>query len=497
METNLADALALHARARPDHAALVDGERCLTHAVLHSQVLTVAGALVSRGLGPGTVVGLCMRDSLEHVVCMWACARVGVVLLPLDWRWTAAERDAVVRHFKASCIITEPDIAVAACAALTFEELQTTHTATSPSRLPVTSLESKLLISLSSGTTGRPKGPVVTHAHFLRRFWTHWINLGLNANSRFVCATPLYFGGGRTLTLSVMFSGGTAILQGPPFEPAALAQVVRQQDADALFLVPTQIRRLLASPLETRAAFKNLRLLISSGAPLQPNERQTIRENLCGQLHEYYASTEGGGISLCTPRDYDHRLTSVGRPIYGVEVGIVDDHDQLLEAGQVGNLRYRGPGVADEFFNDPEQTQQHFRAGWFYPGDLAEQDVQGYIYLRGRSNDVVNRGGVKIYPNEIEDALMELPAMRECCVFGIPDTGLGELLACAWVGAALLTEAELEAHCRARLAPYKTPRSWLRLEELPRNSAGKVARDKLRDLCGRPDRTAPAKADPK
>ncbi len=486
MEDNLADALALHARARPDHPALVDGGRCLTHSELHGRVLSLACALVANGLAPGAIVGLCMRDSLEHVVCMWACARAGLVQLPLDWRWTAVERDSVIRHFKACCVITEPDISVAACPNLTLDELQARNTVASPSSLPGTTLESALLISLSSGTTGRPKGPMITHRHFLRRFWTHWINLGLNANSRFVCATPLYFGGGRTLTLSVLFSGGTAILHGPPFEPEALAGVVRKHDADALFVVPTQLRRLLASPPETRAPFQRLRLLVSSGSPLQPNERQAIRETLCDRLHEYYASTEGGGISLCTPEDFDQRLTSVGRPIYGVEVGIVDDQHQPLGAGQVGRLRYRGPGVADEFFNDAEQTQQHFRSGWFYPGDLAEQDVRGYIYLRGRSKDVVNRGGINIYPNEIEDTLMQLPNLRECCVFGTPDADLGEAPACAWVGEADLTSAELESFCRARLAPYKTPCSWFRLDELPRNSAGKVVKDRLRELCGLP-----------
>ncbi len=482
MENNLADSLALHARARPDHLALVDGDRSLTHTALHSQVLALACTLVSHGFQPGAIVGVCMRDSLEHVVCMWACARAGLVMLPLDWRWTSAERESVVRHFNACCVITEPDIPVAACATLTWEELQVRHAVASPSSLPVTSLESALLISLSSGTTGRPKGPMITHRHFLRRFWTHWINLGLNANSRFVCATPLYFGGGRTFTLSVIFSGGTAILHCPPFAPETLAKVVQQHDANALFLVPTQLRRLLACPPETRAPFKRLQLLLSSGAPLQSNERQAIRDTLCDRFHEYYASTEGGGVSLCTPEDFDVHLTSVGRPIYGVEVGIVDDLDQPVEAGHVGRLRYRGPGVADKFFNDAEQTQQHFRDGWFYPGDLAEQDVHGYIFLRGRSKDVVIRGGINIYPNEIEDTLMQLPKLRECCVFGIPDPELGERLACAWVGEADLTNAELESHCRSKLAPYKAPRIWFRLDELPRNSAGKVVKERLQEL---------------
>ncbi len=480
MENNLADSLALHARARAQQVAVIDGERSLTYAQLHSRVLALARSLLSNRLRPGDIVGLCLRDHLEHVLCLWACARAGLVMLPLDWRWTSSERESVVRHFKACCAITEPDIPVAACASLTWEELQSQPAGWSEDAVPATSLQSPLLISLSSGTTGRPKGPMLTHRHFLRRFWTHWINLGLNANSRYLNATPLYFGGARTFTLSVLFSGGTVILHPPNFDPVALARTVQQHRVNALFLVPTQLRRLLASPQELRNRFRKLRLLLSSGAPLQANERVAIRNQLCAQFHEYYASTEGGGVSLCTPEDFDLLLTSVGRPIYGVDVSIVDAHDTVLAPGHVGQLRYRGPGVAEGFFNDAEQTRQHFRDGWFYPGDLAEQNADGYLFLRGRSKDVVNRAGVNIYPNEIEDTLMQIAGLRECAVFGLPDPELGECVACAWVGEPGLTRMQLVSHCQARLAPYKLPGAWLELETLPRNSAGKVVLDALK-----------------
>ena len=476
--------MALHARSRPDHVALIDGERSLTHAELHRRVGSLAVALLSgKRLRRGDIVGLCLRDHLEHVLCLWACARAGLVMLPLDWRWTATERDSVLRHFNARCVIAEADLPVTACPVSTWQEIHADEADPDAGRLPATSLQSPLLLSLSSGTTGRPKGPMITHGHFLRRFWTHWINLGLNANSRFVCATPLYFGGGRTFTLSVIFSGGTAILHSPPFEPEALAAVVEQHDANALFLVPTQLRRLLACASEVREPLRRLQLLVSSGSPLQANERQAIRDRLCERLHEYYASTEGGGISLCTPRDVETHPTSVGRAIYGVDVGIVDELHRPLGPRQVGLLRYRGPGVAEAFFNDPEQSRLHFRDGWFYPGDLAEQDAQGYIYLRGRAKDTIIRGGINIYPSEIEDTLLQLPKLRECCVLGIPDTDLGELLACAWVGKDDLTSAQLEAHCRTALASYKLPSVWLRLSELPRNSAGKVVKDRLQASC--------------
>lgn len=474
MERNLADALRQHSRNRGHDIALIDGKTRLTYRALDRMVDCGAQALIARGCRPGDTVGLSLKDHWAHVVLMWSCMRAGVVMLPLDWRWTRAEREAVVMHFGATQIVHEPDMLTDGAAGVAWTELLNDSDRRSIQPLPATDLESPLLLSLSSGTTGRPKGPRITHRHFLRRFYTHWINLGLNADSRYVCATPLYFGGGRTFTLSVLFSGGQVSLCVPPVEPEDLAAHLVAQEANSVFLVPTQLRRLLRAPEAVRAAFRSLRVLISSGAPLQPNERLAILDDICPNFHEYYASTEGGGVSLSTPRDLRERPSSVGRPIFGVEVDIVNPDDQSLPAGEVGALRYRGPGVADSFFHDPEQSALHFRDGWFYPGDLAERDQEGYVYLRGRSKDMVIRGGVNIYPNEIEDVAMRLPAMQECSVVGLPDQDLGEIVACAWVAGAALTEEALIDHCRQHLAPYKVPAKWLRLDALPTNSGGKV-----------------------
>jgi acyl-CoA synthetase (AMP-forming)/AMP-acid ligase II len=482
MERNLADALRQHARNRGSQIALIDGDRRISYAELDHLVDCGAQALIERGCRPQQVVGLSLRDHWAHVVLMYACMRAGVVMLPLDVRWTATERCAVVEHFGAVRVVTEPDADVSEGPHDAWPALLDPRCAGLGHPWPATDLESPLLLSLSSGTTGRPKGPRITHRHFLRRFYTHWINLGLNARSRYVCATPLYFGGGRTFTLSVLFSGGQVSFCVPPFEPEELAEHVRDHQANALFLVPTQLRRLLQAPAEVREAFQRLGLLMSSGAPLQPNERFAIVERLCPHFHEYYASTEGGGVTLSDPQEVRTRPSTVGRPIFGVEVQVVDCDDQPLPSGQVGTLRYRGPGVADSFFQDPEQTAIHFRQGWFYPGDLAEIDADGYVFLRGRSKDMIIRGGVNIYPNEVEDVLMQLPEVRECSVLGLPDADLGERVACAWTPSGEIDEARLIEHCRRLLAPYKVPSRWLRLEQLPVNSGGKVVKARLREM---------------
>lgn len=485
MERNLADSLRHHARNRAHDIALIDGSERITYLALDRLVDRGAQTLISMGCRPGDIVGLSLKDHWAHVVLMWSCMRAGVVMLPLDWRWTEAESRAVVAHFEATLVLHEPDVRMEDVSGLAWPALLDESVETAHLPQPGTDLESPLLLSLSSGTTGRPKGPRITHRHFLRRFYTHWINLGLNASSRYVCATPLYFGGGRTFTLSVLFSGGRVSLCLPPVEPEGLAAHVVSEQANAIFLVPTQLRRLLRAPESVRAAFRPLSVLISSGAPLQPNERLAILDNICPNFHEYYASTEGGGVSLSTPSDLRERSSSVGRPIFGVEVDIVGPQDQSLEPGEVGSLRYRGPGVADSFFRDPEQSAIHFRDGWFYPGDLAERDQDGYVYLRGRSKDMIIRGGVNIYPNEIEDVVMRLPSMQECAVVGLSDDELGEIVACAWVAEGDLTEEQLIEYCRRHLAPYKVPSRWLHLSALPTNSGGKVNKGLVREALAR------------
>lgn len=477
---NLAEALDVNARARPDHPAIIAGDRVLDYAELALRVRKAVAALREAGVKTGDVVGLCLKDSVEHLIGYYALARMGAIILPMDWRWTAGEKEAVATHFGATASILEPDEAPLRVAnGLPATELfRETDPDPAP---PVSTRDLPLLISLSSGTTGRPKGPCITHWNMLRRFWTHWINLGLNASDRYVSATPLYFGGGRTFAMSILFAGGTVALFPPPFNAAALAAELDRVDATSTFLVPTQLRKLLdADPSET-AAIRRLRLLISSGAPLDPDEKLRIASTLSDNFVEYYASTEGGGVSLATPETREVSPGSVGRPVFGVEIEVVSDDHEPLPFGSVGLLRYRGPGVALGYYGAEDGADPAFRDGWFYPGDLAEIDAGGYVTLRGRRKDMIIRGGVNIHPAEIEQVLREHPDVRDAAVVGAPSPRLGEVVVAFVVAQGAVEAQALVDWCAARLAPYKTPERILLVDDLPRNSAGKVLKASLVD----------------
>lgn len=481
---NIAAPLIHHARARPDHPAIVAGDTSILYKDLDAIVRRTAGLLAGKGICRKAVVGVALRDTPEHLISILALAACGAIVLPLDWRWTAAEQERVALHFGATAVLLEADVlwngsaqAIRCDAAWQAEVSQT-----APADALTDEADLPFLLSLSSGTTGMVKGPLVTHEQFLRRFWPHWINLGLNAQSRFVSATPLYFGGGRTFALSQLFSGGTVILFPPPYEPHELVQEVNRRQATALFLVPTLLRRLLALDRTDGVSMPSLTVLLSSGSPLHAAERRDIQKMLSPHLYEMYATTEGGGVSLLTPDDQRRHSDSVGRALFGVEIEVVADNGDALPAGVTGVLRYRGPGCATRMHGAGDGSGM-FAHGWFYPGDIGMLDKDGYLFLKGRRKDVIIRGGVNIYPAEVEEALLSHPCVAEAAVAAAPSPELGEEVLAFVVRKGAVTTDELRSLCEARLAPYKRPSAIHFVDDMPRNSSGKILKDVLlRDL---------------
>jgi acyl-CoA synthetase (AMP-forming)/AMP-acid ligase II len=476
---NLIEALDFNAWSRPEHPAVIEGDAQLTYAQLSARIRSAQARLESLGIGQGQLVGVCLKDSTAHLVVIHALARAGMVMLPMDCRWSRSEQERLVSHFRPQAVVVEDEadtLDAARCIAVAVIDCPEAHP---HGPEPALADDLPLLLSLSSGTTGRPKGPCITHGQMLRRFWTHWINLGLNSRARYVSATPLYFGGGRTFAMSVLFSGGTVILFPPPFDAAALCMAVERYEATSAFLVPTQLRRLLDLGPDAARRLQRLDPLISSGAPLYPDEREAIRRNVCPNLYEYYASTEGGGITLSAPADQALFPDSVGRAVFAVEIQIVDENHDLVPPGTIGRLRYRGPGVASGYYEDDAASSEAFRDGWFYPGDLAEKNEAGYVFIRGRTKDVIIRGGVNIHAAEVEAVLCGHPAVAESAVVGRPSQVLGEEVAAFVVLKAAVEANALATWCRARLAPYKVPRDFIRVDALPKNSAGKVRKAEL------------------
>lgn len=478
-ERNLAAWLDDHAMRRPRHVAIVEGCTKITYAALAPRVRRTARHLRARGVAAGDLVGVCLRDSAEHLVVMFALARLGAAILPLDWRWTAVEKVQLTRFFGVSRAVVEAGDVIEGCSGLPVDATWTSDVAREGEDIGCAPGGSQpLVLSLSSGTTGRPKGPMLTHAQFISRLIIQWVTLGFSQHDRYLNATPLYFGGGRSFSMGSLFSGATVILFPPPYEAQALVKAVADFRATTLLLVPTLLRRLLA--LEGPAPLLGgLRRLLSTGAQLHPQERREVMRRLCPQFINYYGTTEGGGITVLLPEHAGEAERSVGEPVFATEVQVVDEHGRAVAPGEVGHVRYRGPSVAEGFYRDAEASKEAFREGWYYPGDLGRLDAEGHLYLVGRTKDVIIRAGVNIYAAEVEQVLLEHPAVRDAAAVAWPSKINGEEVAAYVVSAGNVDDEALRAHCRSRLAPYKVPMGFFFVAELPKSSAGKVLKAEL------------------
>ena len=478
---NVADAIFHNARRRPAHPAIIAGARTITYAELAALVLRTAGHIESLGARPGEIVGVALGDDADHVVALLAVAWLGAVILPMDVRWTAEEKRRIAVHFGARFVLVpggEAPIDGVATIGVDagWHDAVAAHAGIGT---VVRRRDQPLLLSLSSGTTGEPKGPLVTHGHTLSRLFIYAFSLTFNEGDRFVTATPLYFGGARYMTMAYLFMGATVVIFPPPYEPESLVQAVNELQMTALFLVPTLLRRLLEIDKPSLPLMPGVRRLISSGSALYPDERRRIMREVCPHFFNFYSSSEGGGISLLRPEHPDEAALSVGKVVFGAEVQIIDENHEPVPAGTVGTIRYRGGAVANSYYRNPAESALAFRDGWYYPGDLGRFDANGFLYLTGRSKDMIIRGGVNIYPAEIEQILVQHAAVAEAAVVGWPSPERGEEVAAFVVCHAGVSEHDLIAHCRASLASYKVPKGVFFLDVLPKSGMGKVLKAQL------------------
>jgi len=478
---NIADAVTEHAGRRPDHPAIVDGDRVTTYATLAPWVDRTAAHLRAVGIVEGSVVGVCLKDTTDHLVMLYGLARLGAAILPMDWRWTAVEKQRVAAFFEATLIVHEPgDEPSGADATAVVDDAWHAAVAGADGGQDFPGgRDLPLVLSLSSGTTGIPKGPLATHGHQIHRFGVYRSALGFGDADRYLSALPLYFGGGRGMAMATLHFGGTVIFFPPPYEAAQLVAAVADNATTVTLLVPTILRRLLALPEQQAPLLGGLRLLVSTGAPLHPRERHSVIDRVCPKFVNFYGTTEAGGVTVLRPEDGGAADRSVGRPVAGATVEIVDDRDRPLPTDAVGHIRYRSAGVPAGFHRDTEASRAAFRDGWFYPGDLGRLDEAGYLYITGRTGERIIRGGANIYVAEIEQVLLDHAAVTDAAVVAWPSPERGEEIAAFVVATGAVDEADILRHCRETLAPYKVPRAVFLIDDLPKSGTGKVRKPDL------------------
>lgn len=495
-----------------DKVALIFQGETLTYAELNRRVNRLAHSLMSLGVRRGDRVAVLLFNCPQFIEIVFACAKIGAIVVPINYRLSPPEvkfilhdsgSHLVIYHTALSALLapiideTEvihrisipfppPGFSTAAADQLSshdYEEMLQSMAETEPA-LPVSEHDPHLMM-YTSGTTGYPKGALLTHRNTTWNAIHSFLNKdALQADDVVLTVAPLFHIGGLSVhTLPALYKGATVVLL-PHFDPVAVLETIQTYQVNVLFLVPAMWQAIMAVPDFEKYNLSSLRDLVSGGAPCPLTVIQFFQERGFKFLEGFGMTETAPGVMILTSEDAVRKHGSVGRPLMHVKARIVDDEDRDVPPGEVGELVLQGPNICAGYWHRPEANEEAFRGGWFHTGDLARQDEEGYFYIVDRKKDMLISGGENIYSPEVEQVLFRHPKVADAAVIGVPDEKWGEVPAAIVVlkpGAGTLTLEELAAHCEGQLARYKIPKILRIVDELPRNATGKVLKRQLRE----------------
>lgn len=502
--------LGIQAEHRPTQLALVYGAQRLTYAQLYERACRLANALSADGIRPGDRVAVLLHNCSAFLETLFACALTGSIFVPINFRLVAREIAMVLDACSPRLLLAGESFADVLAQVATdapmpalrwvndrmpdkpsgfddpFAQWRNAHGAAAPPA--AVGSDSILMLLHSSGTTGLPKGIMFSHATALASSSAKIIDMALTPQDVTVVFGPLFHAGPlMDLTLPLLLRGGRVVLGASrQFEPRQLLQAIAAQRVTVVPIYPTMLRRVLEVPEDADLDLRSLRLIITGGesAPI-PVIEGVHRRFPAVAFFNNYGSTDGGPVTtFLAPELSRSRMGSVGKESFSVQVRIVDDRGQAVGPDVVGELVVRSPFVCLGYWNRPQESAAQLRNGWWHTGDLAFRDTDGFIWIAGRSKDMIKSGTENIYPIEVEQVIATLPGITEVAVIGVPDAQWGESVAAYVVvrPGAGLTAVEIVAHCRLHLASYKKPRHVVFVDSLPRGTTNKVAKTRLRQL---------------
>lgn len=483
---NLTDALERHARTRPAHTAIEQGDLTITYADLLRLVLVAEANLRKAGVKPGETVAIMLPGPVAHLICLFALARLGAIVHAIDAAEAEPEKLRAiegigVRHL----IAVEGTAPLPGTRVIDYASIRSGRAQSTPLFVSMFDGRRPLIVVQSSGTTGSPKTVILNHDDFWSRLLKTERDVGIDASDRYLSCLAIHYFAERRRCLSALCLGGTVIFTNAS-DYMSLAAEARDRKATWTSLTPALVRQLLSDPNLPEPMFPSLRMMCVSSSFMAPSERALARKRLCPNLVERYGINEAGLVAIAYPQDQEAFPESVGRPIDAIEAQIVDDDDRTLPPEAVGHLRFRAPYIPTKYLNNPEASAKAFRGGWYYPGDVAAINQQGYLFLKGRADDVINTGGAKFYPAEVEAAILDHPAILEAAVVAWPHAMMGEAPMAFVVSVSPVTARELAAHCARRISQYKVPARFEFVDELPKNARGKILKTELRARSGAP-----------
>jgi acyl-CoA synthetase (AMP-forming)/AMP-acid ligase II len=493
----MGDGLRRNASKFPLKIAARDPFRQISYSELNSRVNQLAHGLLSIGVRKGDAVAMMVGNRIEHLEILFATAKIGALAIPLDVKWKALELGSVISFFKPNVLMLQKE-----CVA-EFEDAKKTQdlsflkpvvmsdqsyggllngqSAAEPA--VQVSEDDPFGVLLTSGTTGFPKGCLATHRTFVFHCINNAIEKGLGVHDTALLSSPIYFNAGRSFTLGIIYFGGTVILH-ERFDAEQVLKTIEQEKITYIGAVPTMCERMLQALEAHHYDTSSLRCLAITGGKVHPSVLDGLRKKLTPNVYRTYASTDSGQMAISKPADMNSKPNAAGRPVWCVELRIVDDDGKPLGVKEVGEIVCRSPLATHGYYKNPEATNASFRDGWFYTGDLGYFDEEGYLFVAGRKKDMVKSGGISIYPLEIESVLYSHPDVVEAAVIGVPDPEWGEAVKAVIVlktGSAAQSE-DFIFFCKERLAPYKIPKSVDIVTSLPHTEIGKVNKVKVKEM---------------
>jgi len=486
------------ARTEPQRTAMTYRDHRISYAELRRRTAAGAGLLAARGVQPGDVVALLMKNSAAFVELALAVSHAGAVLLPINYRLGAEEVAYIAGHAGAKLMFVDDELLDAANGCDAIIALDETAQADSsvlakgcaPREQPHASVPADLFrLMYTSGTTDRPKGVTHTYENYAWKCLDHITALGLTRDERLLVVGPLYHVGAFDLPgLAVLLVGGMlAVMR--DFEPEATLALIEQERLTGGWMAPVMLNRSMACEARERFDLSSFRWLIGGGERT-PEER--IRE--FGTLFKAARYIDGYGLTETCSGDTlmeagreIEKIGSTGRALAHVQIDIRDEEGRSLASGETGEVCLRGPKVTRGYWKDPEKTSASFFGDWFRTGDVGYLDADGFLYLTDRKKDMIISGGENIASSEVERVVYQLPQVAEAAAVGLPDERWGESVTAVVVlrPGTTLTLEQLRAHCDGKLGGFKTPKRLVIRDALPRNPSGKVLKRVLREELSR------------
>lgn len=492
-----------HARSTPHKPLAIFGNETVTYGEMATRAAALAAGLHERGVSAGDVVGLLSYNCIEFLETIFAANYLGAIAMPINWRLAAPELRYILDHSEARALVCdEPLVDLANDATEAMERdlarvclarpasdgwtplADLRATSSIPVRVPAAGDDIHRLM-YTSGTTGRPKGVMITHANLAWKNLAHIVEFGFTSADLGLACGPLYHVGALDLTTTSLIAAGATTIIHRVFDAPEVVDEIERSRVTTVWLAPAMVNAIMALPDIEQRDLSSVRLVINGGEKMPiPLIERLQRTFPSAWFADAYGLTETVSGDTFLDRDsIVSKLGSVGRPCLYLELDIWDEHGASVAPGERGEVVLRGPKVFKGYWRDPDATTAAFAGGWFHTGDIGVKDDDGYLFIVDRLKDMIVSGGENIASSEIERVLYEHDSVVEAAVVGRPDDRWGEVPVAYVVvsSAATTTSEELVEHCRRQLARFKVPKRVVFVDALPRNPSGKVLKRELRD----------------